>query len=81
VLLTLSLRQLERPVATVLLPLIFLLAAANWALTIQMIQWWSMNDWILFALGIILIIIELGVTLLVFNFLKSSPRPQLDSVP
>jgi hypothetical protein len=35
----------------------------------------------LFALGIILIIIELGVTLLVFNFLKSSPRPQLDSVP
>ena len=81
VLLTLTLRRLERPVATVLLPLIFLLAAANWALTVQMIQWWSMNDWILFALGIILIIIELGVTLLVFNSLKSPPRPQLDSLP
>lgn len=81
VLLTLLLRRLQRPVATVLLPLIFLLIAANWALIIQMIQWWSMNDWILFALGSILIIIELGVTLLVFNSLKSPPRAQLDSIP
>lgn len=73
-LLALALRRMERPVAAVLLPLIFVLATANWALVVLIAQWWSAGDWIMFALGIILLVTELGVTLLALNLLKA-PRP------
>lgn len=75
-LLGLALWRMGRPVTVVFLPLIFMLAAANWALAVLMMQWWAADDWLLFALGVILIVTELAVTLLSLNFLKSSPRPQ-----
>ena len=75
-LLGLTLWRMGRPVTVVLVPLIFMLAAANWALVTLMMQWWAADDWVLLALGVILIVTELGVTLLSLNFLKSSPRPQ-----
>ena len=75
-LLGLTLWRMGRPVTVVLVPLIFMLAAANWALVALMMQWWAADDWVLLALGVILIVTELGVTLLSLNFLKSSPRPQ-----
>jgi carbon starvation protein len=75
-LLGLTLWRMGRPVTLVLVPLIFMLAAANWALVALMMQWWAADDWVLLALGAILIVTELGVTLLSLNFLKSSPRPQ-----
>lgn len=73
-LLAVALRRLERPVSAVLLPLVFLLVAANWGLGVLMTQWWSDNHWILLLLGILLIATELGVTFLTLNALKS-PRP------
>ncbi len=75
-LLALTLRRLGRPVAAVILPMIFLLVAVNWALFMLLMQWWSTGDWILFALAIILIFTELGVALLALHILKSSPGPQ-----
>ena len=74
-LLALVLRQLQRPLAVVILPLIFLLAVSNWALVEQMMQWWAADDWILLALGTILVLMELRVALLTFNALKASPPP------
>ena len=75
-LLALMLRQLERPLAAIILPLFFMLAVTNWALVEQMVQWWSGNDWMLFALGIILIFMEFRVALLTFNALKTPvPAP------
>jgi len=74
-LLALVLRQLQRPLAVVILPLIFLLAVSNWALVEQMRQWWAADDWILLALGTILILMEIRVALLTFNALKASPPP------
>jgi len=73
-LLAVALRRLERPVAAVIVPLVFLLVTANWGLGVLMIQWWSDNRWILLLLGILLIATELGVTFLTLNTLKS-PRP------
>lgn len=73
-LLAVALRRLERPVSAVLLPLVFLLVAANWGLGVLMTQWWSDNHRILLLLGILLIATELGVTFLTLNALKS-PRP------
>lgn len=75
-LLGLTLWRMGRPVTVVLVPLIFMLAAANWALVALTMQWWAADDWVLLAIGVILIVTELGVTLLSLNFLKSSPRPQ-----
>ena len=75
-LLALALRRLERPVAAVILPMVFLLIVVNWALFMLLLQWWSTGDWILITLAIILILTELGVTLLALNMLKSSPRSQ-----
>jgi len=75
VLLALTLRQLERPLAVVVLPLIILLALTNWALVDQITRWWSGDDWILLVLGIILIFMELGVAFLTFNALKSPAPP------
>lgn len=75
-LLGLALWRMGRPVTVVLVPLIFMLAAANWALAALMMQWWAADDWVLLALGVILIVTELAVTLLSLKFLKSSPRPQ-----
>ena len=73
-LLAVALRRLGRPVSAVLLPLVFLLVTANWGLGALMTQWWSNNHWILLLLGILLIAVELGVTFLALNSLKS-PRP------
>ncbi|MGA9031338.1 MAG: carbon starvation CstA family protein [Sulfuricaulis sp.] len=73
-LLAVALRHLERPVAAVIVPLVFLLVAANWGLGVLMMQWWSDNRWILLLLAILLITTELGVTFLTLNALKS-PRP------
>jgi len=73
-LLAVALRHLERPVAAVIVPLVFLLVTANWGLGVLMMQWWSDNRWILLLLGILLIATELGVTFLTLNALKS-PRP------
>ena len=73
-LLAVALRRLGRPVSAVLLPLVFLLVTANWGLGALMTQWWSNNHWILLLLGILLIAVELGVTFLALNGLKS-PRP------
>ncbi|MDO8705243.1 MAG: carbon starvation CstA family protein [Sulfuricaulis sp.] len=75
-LLGLTLWRMGRPVTVVLLPLIFMLAAANWALAVLIMQWLAADDWVLLALGAILIVTELGVSLLSLNFLKSSPRPR-----
>ncbi|HSD97273.1 MAG TPA: carbon starvation CstA family protein, partial [Sulfuricaulis sp.] len=66
-LLAVALRRLERPVAAVIVPLVFLLVTANWGLGVLMIQWWSDNRWILLLLGILLIATELGVTFLTLN--------------
>jgi carbon starvation protein len=73
-LLAVALRRLGRPVSAVLLPLVFLLVTANWGLGALMTQWWSNNHWILLLLGILLMAVELGVTFLALNGLKS-PRP------
>jgi carbon starvation protein len=73
VLLALALRQRQRPLAAVVLPLIFLLAVANWALAEQMTRWWTGDDWIPLALGTILIIMELRAALLTLNALKTPP--------
>jgi len=73
-LLAVALRRLGRPVSAVLLPLVFLLVTANWGLGALMTQWWSNNHWILLLLGSLLIAVELGVTFLALNGLKS-PRP------
>lgn len=78
-LLALTLQRLGRPVAAALIPLIFLLATTNWALAAQMAQWWSTDDWLSLALGVILLVTELGVILMAWNILKS-PRPaELDT--
>ncbi len=74
-LLALALRQRQRPLAVVVLPLIFMLAVTNWALAGQMLQWWTGANWILFVLGIILILMELGMAFLTMNTLKTSPSP------
>jgi carbon starvation protein len=75
-LLTVALRHLERPVSAVLLPLVFLLTTANWGLGALMTQWWSDDRWILLLMGILLIVTELGVTILAVNALKAPPPPQ-----
>ncbi|MHB8534329.1 MAG: carbon starvation CstA family protein [Sulfuricaulis sp.] len=79
-LLAVILRRMERPLAVVVLPLIFLLAATHWALAEQITQWWSEDAWFLLALGVMLIFMEIAVAVLTFRALKQSPpRPQLDT--
>lgn len=78
--LALMLRRLNRPLVTVLIPLVFLLATTNAALIMQLASWWSGGDWILLVLGIILISMELGLTLLAMRMLKVSPA-KLDTGP
>lgn len=76
----LMLRRLNRPLVTVLIPLVFLLATTNAALVLQLVAWWSRNDWIPLALGIILIGMELGLILLALRILKV-PLSKLDTGP
>lgn len=75
-LIALTLQRQGRPVAAVILPMVFLLIAVNWAILMLLIQWWSSGDWILFALAVLLILMELGVSLFTLHMLKSSPGPQ-----
>ncbi len=80
-LLALALRRLGRPVVTVVIPLIFLLATTNWALATQIAQWWSTDDWLMLAFGVILLVTELGVIILAWIILLT-PRPaELDTRP
>ncbi|MGE5241008.1 MAG: carbon starvation CstA family protein [Bacteroidota bacterium] len=76
----LMLRRLNRPLVTVLIPLVFLLATTNAALILQLISWWSGGNWILLVLGIILIGMEVGLTLLALRMLKVAPS-KLDTGP
>ena len=78
--LTLILRRLDRPVTPLLIPLVFLLGTTNAALALQLVSWWLGGDWILLILGIILIGMELGLTLLAIRMLKV-PLPKLDTGP
>jgi len=73
VLLMLMLRSLARPVALVLLPLIFLLVTTNVALGLLLSQWWTSQNWLLFALGMLLALIEAIIAILTFKTLKSRP--------
>lgn len=80
-LLALTLQRLGRPLAAVLIPLIFLLATTNWALAALVAQWWSTDAWLMLAIGVILLVTELGVILLAWDILRS-PRPaELDTRP
>jgi carbon starvation protein len=77
--LALMLRRLNRPLIAVLIPLVFLLVTTNAALILRLISWWSGGNWILLVLGIILIAMELGLTLLAVRMLKLPPK--LDTGP
>ncbi|MHB8623424.1 MAG: carbon starvation CstA family protein [Sulfuricaulis sp.] len=80
-LLAVTLQRLGRPMAAILIPLIFLLATTNWALAGELTLWWSTDAWLMLILGGVLLITELGIILLAVRILLT-PRPaELDTRP
>ncbi len=53
-LIRLALARKRRPVALVLIPLLFVIAADAWILVLQLIDWWSGDHWALFGTGLLL---------------------------
>ncbi|MHB8454893.1 MAG: carbon starvation CstA family protein [Acidiferrobacterales bacterium] len=53
-LILLALARKRRPVALVLIPLLFVIAASVWILALQLIDWWSGDHWALFGTGLLL---------------------------
>ncbi len=79
-LLAIMLKRLRRPTMTVLLPGVFMLAVTVAALVLQLIQWWSEDDWALLCLGTILLFLELSVSLLTVNNWNAASA-KLDTIP
>jgi carbon starvation protein len=74
-LLALALRHHRRPVAWVLLPLMFMVVVTHWALAALVTQWWADGAWLLLGLGLLLLAIELALALLAMNALKTPAPP------
>ncbi|GMR04082.1 MAG: carbon starvation protein A [Gammaproteobacteria bacterium] len=70
-LLTLALRRVQQPMVHVLAPMVLLALFASWALIAQLGKWWQTGHWLLFGLGLILLLIELAVILEAVMTLKS----------
>ncbi len=49
-----ALARKRRPVALVLIPLLFVIATGVWILVLQLINWWSGDHWALFGAGVLL---------------------------